>query len=75
MTRNHKLLSNLEVSSPELDRLVESAFAAGALGAKMSGGGMGGNMVAVALPDRRDQIAEALRRSGAANVIQTEVAP
>jgi mevalonate kinase len=75
MTRNHKLLTGLEVSSPQLGRLVESALAAGALGAKMSGGGMGGNMVALVPPDLRSKIAETLRSNGAVNVIQTEVAP
>jgi mevalonate kinase len=38
---NHELLRNLTVSSPELDRLVEVAEAAGAYGAKLSGGGRG----------------------------------
>ncbi len=36
-----------EVSSPELDLAVESASAAGALGARMTGGGFGGSIVAL----------------------------
>ncbi|MFH1183824.1 MAG: mevalonate kinase [Chloroflexota bacterium] len=48
MNENHALLQRLTVSSPELDRLVLAARRAGALGAKLSGGGRGGNMIALA---------------------------
>ncbi len=41
-------LSYLKVSSPELDALVKAAKANGALGAKLSGGGLGGVMIALA---------------------------
>ncbi len=75
MNDDHRLLVDLGVSSPELDRLVESARAAGAFGAKMSGGGMGGNMVALASPEGADAVSRALRAAGAVGVIHTEVAP
>jgi mevalonate kinase len=75
LRRNHALLSDLGVSSPELDRLVQAAERAGALGAKMSGGGMGGNMIALVPADRREAVADALRQAGAVGVLQTEVAP
>ena len=48
MNDNHALLQTLGVSSAELDALCIAARAAGALGAKMSGGGRGGNMIALA---------------------------
>jgi mevalonate kinase len=73
--RNHELLQALRVSSPDLDRLVQAADGAGALGAKMSGGGMGGNMIALVAAERREAIADALRRAGATGVIETEVGP
>jgi mevalonate kinase len=47
MDTNHELLQQLEVSSPELDTLVAAARSAGALGAKLSGGGRGGNIIAL----------------------------
>jgi len=51
MTRQHWLLSKLyEVSLPQLGRLVERALAAGAYGAKLSGAGLGGVVIALA-PD------------------------
>jgi len=48
MNQNHALLKKLGVSSPELDNLVSAALNAGALGAKMTGGGGGGCMIAIA---------------------------
>ena len=75
MNEDHRLLVDLGVSSPELDRLVESARAAGAFGAKMSGGGMGGNMVALASPEGVEAVSRALQAAGAVGVIHTEVAP
>ena len=45
--RAHRRLVELGVSSPRLDRLVEEARSAGACGAKLTGGGMGGCVVAV----------------------------
>lgn len=48
MDDNHRALQTLTVSSPELDALCDAARGAGALGAKMSGGGRGGNMIALA---------------------------
>ena len=58
MNENHALLQEMEVSSPELDGLVEAARAAGALGAKLSGGGRGGNMIALVEPDAANRVAE-----------------
>lgn len=47
MNRNHALLQNIGVSCRELDFLVELARSHGALGAKLTGGGLGGYMVAL----------------------------
>ncbi len=47
MDRNHSLLQQIEVSHPKLDDLVGIARSNGALGAKMTGGGLGGYMVAL----------------------------
>lgn len=73
MTRNHSLLQRIDVSSPELERLVEAALAAGAGGAKLSGGGRGGNMIALAAPGTAEAIAGALRGAGAQNTIITTI--
>ena len=47
MTENHSLLKELGVSSESLDNLVEAAIKAGALGAKLTGGGLGGCVIAL----------------------------
>ncbi len=73
MNENHALLQELTVSSPELDVLTAAARQAGALGAKMSGGGRGGNMIALVPPGLADEIARALQRAGAQHTIITQV--
>jgi len=71
MNLNHLLLRRMGVSSPELERLVDAARAAGALGAKLSGAGQGGNMIALVEPTRCGMVADALREAGATRVIET----
>src|SRR6266542_6367342 len=56
------LRDDYEVSTPTLDALVASALAAGALAARMTGGGFGGSIVALAEPGRA---ADVLARTGA----------
>ncbi len=73
MNENHALLRELTVSSDRLDSLCNAALKAGAAGAKLSGGGRGGNVIALPGPDRASFVTGALRRAGAVNVIQTSV--
>jgi mevalonate kinase len=65
MDTNHRLLQEVEVSHPKLDELVSTALDAGALGAKMTGGGLGGYMVALT-PTRsiQDEVAGAMEAKG-----------
>jgi mevalonate kinase len=73
MDANHALLVSLTVSCPALDHLVTAARAAGALGAKMSGGGRGGNMLALVEKDNAPAVAEALASAGARRTLVTQV--
>ncbi len=73
MNQNHKLLQEMTVSSPALDTLVSAAGEAGALGAKMSGGGRGGNMIVLVPPDLAEMISRRLMEAGARNTIITQV--
>lgn len=73
MTLNHTLLQTLDVSSPELDRLTDAALAAGASGAKLCGGGRGGNMICLASPEAAPAIAQALTLAGAVGTIITTI--
>ena len=75
MTENHHLLQQVGVSSAELDYLVETALQAGAKGAKLSGGGRGGNMIALATLENAEIISAALENAGAKRVIISSVTP
>lgn len=73
MNENQALLRTMGVSSPELEALVAAALGSGAHGAKLSGGGRGGNMVALIDREGAAQVRDALRAAGAKTVIVTEV--
>lgn len=73
MDANHGLLRKIGVSCPELEKLVKAARSAGALGAKLSGGGRGGNMIALVTDERVRQVAAALKKAGAVRTITTQV--
>ena len=73
MDQNHALLQEMTVSSRELDTLVAAARQAGALGAKMSGGGRGGNMIALVPPELAERVSQSLLQAGAQSVIITRV--
>jgi mevalonate kinase len=73
MDANHGLLRKMGVSCAELDALVLAARRAGAWGAKLSGGGRGGNMIALVNPAQAKTMADALLAAGAVRTIITEV--
>ncbi len=73
MDANHALLQEMTVSSVELDQLVEAALKSGALGAKLSGGGRGGNMIALVEQEKAPAVARALSSAGAKRTIVTQV--
>lgn len=65
MNKNHELLQEIGVSCKKLDYLVDLFLRKGALGAKLTGGGLGGNAIAlVEDADKQDVIAEEVRREG-----------
>jgi len=69
MNENHQLLQMMTVSCAELDKLVTAAREAGALGAKLSGAGRGGNMIALVASETAGAISAALRNAGARSVL------
>jgi mevalonate kinase len=73
MDENHELLQKMGVSCPELDRMVLAAREGGALGAKLSGAGWGGNMIALVPEDARGQVDIMLRLAGATRVVFSRV--
>jgi mevalonate kinase len=74
MDENQILLQRINVSSPELENLIDAAKAKGALGAKLCGAGKGGCMVAVAKDGTTAGIiASDLMKAGAARSFTTKL--
>jgi len=64
LTASHvSLRDDFEVTVPELDTAVEAALAAGALGARMTGGGFGGCVIALVPADQREDVGGSVRRT------------
>jgi len=65
MNESHKLLQQIEVSSRELDFMVKLARDNGAVGAKLTGGGLGGNIIALTPgKDLQNNVANAIEKEG-----------
>ncbi|WP_306326509.1 galactokinase [Streptomyces venezuelae] len=64
LTEGHaSLRDDLRVSCPELDLVVEAACAAGALGARMTGGGFGGSALVLVDADRAEEVTAAVTKA------------
>ncbi len=73
MYNNQILLREIGVSSPDIERLILAATTAGARGAKLSGAGRGGNVIALVSEETRVAVERALLKAGARRVIVTRV--
>ena len=72
MTHSHSILRELGVSSAELDRLVETAVEKGGVGAKLTGAGRGGAMIALLGPATdEERLSAELRLAGAQEIYST----
>jgi mevalonate kinase len=71
----HGLLASLRLSSPELEILVHGARAAGAVGAKLTGAGGGGAVIALAPGHERDVLARWRAAGYAGFLAQIAAAP
>ena len=73
MDENHRLLQEIEVSCTELDYLVELARSNGAFGAKMTGGGGGGCMIALTPGNKlQEKVASRIENEGF-EVLRTKI--
>jgi hydroxymethylglutaryl-CoA reductase len=63
MNTNHDFLRRIGVSSREIEELIRIALRHGACGAKLTGGGGGGSMIAL-FPDGGNGVVEAMRDAG-----------
>lgn len=75
MNTDQEHLSALDLSCPELDALIVAARQAGALGAKLTGGGMGGHMLALVTPETEEAVSHALISAGSPHVLTTHLHP
>ena len=76
MTSAQGILRELGVSSPEIDTLIAAAMSAGALGAKLTGGGQGGCIIALTPDVPSAQAVElALREAGAVATWRHRIGP
>ncbi len=73
MRENQRLLRQLNVSTEMLERLIATAEEAGAAGAKLSGAGRGGNLIAVVESEKVGTVREALLTGGAVGALVTQV--
>ncbi|SEF17042.1 galactokinase [Jiangella alba] len=62
LTASHvSMRDDYEITVPEVDTAVEAALGAGALGARMTGGGFGGSVVALAATADETRVGDAVR--------------
>jgi len=69
MNLNQLIKEKLGMSVPKIEELIEAALGAGALGAKISGKGGGGIIVALADPSKRAAVAQAIELAGGKSLL------
>ncbi len=69
MNANQELLRKIGVSHPKLEQLIQIALENDGLGAKLCGGGLGGNIIILAESRKSEAIAEILLQNGASQTI------
>ncbi|WP_240982435.1 mevalonate kinase [Streptomyces sp. S3(2020)] len=72
LTEYHELLRAVGLSTDRIDAMVAAALGAGSLGAKITGGGLGGCVLALTQPELASEVARRLHDAGA---VQTWVVP
>ncbi|HET9381408.1 MAG TPA: mevalonate kinase [Streptomyces sp.] len=72
LTEYHELLQAAGLSTDRIEALVSAALSAGSLGAKITGGGLGGCLIALAQPGQAREVTRRLHEAGA---VQTWVVP
>lgn len=72
MTEYHRLLREAGLSTERIEAMVTAALAAGGLGAKITGGGLGGCVIALTRPEEASRVTRRLHEAGA---VHTWVVP
>lgn len=69
MKSNQELLRKIGVSHPSLENLIDISLKHGGLGAKLCGGGLGGNIIILSDKERVENLSELLLGNGATQTI------
>jgi galactokinase/mevalonate kinase-like predicted kinase len=73
MVENHQIQRDMGGSGPENERLIDAALSGGALGAKLSGAGGGGTIIA--LTENPDSVIAAVKEAGATRILYPKPSP
>lgn len=75
MNANQELLVKIGVSHSSIDNLIDTALDHGAFGAKLCGGGLGGNIIVLVNESSAPHLSDILINAGAADVIYMKLKP
>ncbi len=73
LTENQLILNKMKLSTPKLDDLIGAAMQSGALGAKLTGGGGGGCIIALVDSINSSKVRDALTEAGALGVFSVTI--
>lgn len=74
MSAHHQVLKDvLKITVPRIDAMIDAALKAGAYGAKIVGSGGGGSIAALAPPNKKFEVINALLKSGAKDAYEVLV--
>ncbi|MHA1614041.1 MAG: mevalonate kinase family protein [Candidatus Thorarchaeota archaeon] len=71
LREHHEILrDDLDRSTPKIERIIEAAYSAGALGCKINGSGGGGSMIAYAVGREKEVISAIQKAGGTAYIVK-----
>ncbi len=74
MSEHHQVLKDvLKITVPRIDAMIDAAIKAGAYGAKIVGSGGGGSIAALAPPNKKLEVINAILESGAKDAYEVSV--
>lgn len=74
MNEHHHILKTyLKITPPLMDKMIDAANETGALGSKIVGSGGGGCIVAIAKEEKKQQIIEAIKATGAKDAFAVKI--
>ena len=75
MNKNQELLRKLKVSSEVIEEMIQAAIDAGAIGGKISGAGIGDNIIVLSQSEKREEIIRALNKTRGKALTYVQIEP